>query len=312
MSSGVLSAISSFSEEARSSAVESFSSETELFLFSKIKPLGANFIGVFTKNTDQIIAELIVENIKAEMISQKLLVDGDLIYMDTDEKVSFKKQIPEIIRRIQDSEEQEAFLNRLFSEIDGAMLGMFIDVTTKNKLWSAAKPRPLFKDDYVQDYLLLHSVTNNMISRLGLGDNYIMINIESADYRTSSLFNGTHVALVTSSVIGNFAKLQSKVADMSFYPRYADIESVVSEFENITQFALENNTLTKQQGMDLPTNAAIFIQTFMNNLQKFFRNITNRLPSTCEIYFSRNKSLSGKMIIKMDNSNSISDFEVIN
>ncbi|MHA2503134.1 MAG: hypothetical protein ACXAE3_09700 [Candidatus Kariarchaeaceae archaeon] len=305
LSSGILSAMSAFSEEARDAQMDNFASDTELFQFSKSEKLDVIIVGAFPRETPPSLARVMVEYIQNKLEHVEILeMEGmyDLLRL---EKMKFVREIPEFVAQIMLHDIEESYFDNIVKDCPGVNLGVLIALETKKQRWLLARPRPLFYDGMVQDLLLTDQFAGNLTRKTGLSQHYNLIVISAGDLRMVIGKTPRQVVLIQSS-IADIPRLVATAARMCFQVIYPKVFSG----EVISQYGLTKTDLTLMEGKDeLGKRDGVFFQTLINSVSKIFQQTMNRAPSEILLFYERNKFIrasrqdSGMVIVKLEHLN---------
>jgi len=270
LSSGILSAISSFSEETRSSAVDSFTSEKEVFQFLKLGKFNAIIVGAFAIDITEEMAKLVLNHLKSELLEQEIIREETLNELNAVEKEDFAKQIPNLIANMMDDEIKQSYLTNLVQRVEGVFLAYSIKLDSREVNWKYASPPPMYRSEYLNDTLLIMRIATNMIQKLGLGENMKLLTMQNKERIIAISDNGYNLNTIVSSLAAR-DKLEKVVMRMGYQ------DSLLGSIEigdRLAKYQFSAGNLEHHSGNAiLPPNAHIFLTTLMNNVSNIFGKI---------------------------------------
>jgi hypothetical protein len=277
LSSGLLTAIQNFSEGARSDALESFNMENEYFLFRKFPDSSKTLVGVFETRTPQQLARNSLIQVFNEVIDTNLPDEKGFIDLNTTEKQELKKRIGELISQLFGTKEDAAYVSELLGSRTDIPLAFLLDAYEKKAIAIFAKPKPLFKDQQVKDFFLLNTSLNTTISKLNLSGTLKFSKFKSLEYVIAVVFCGKSISVASGSMNSSENDVTNAALKMCHYDSIEKLigssnEEVLKTRARISQ----SGDITHLKGEKLPTNAAIFLLTLINNVNRFFTQITRR------------------------------------
>ena len=156
LSSGFLSAIQDFSAHARADVLDSFSTENEYFLYLRIPDTEEVLVGVFARKAPEVFAREAMEKIKQLFTSvQKPEIEG--MQLDPYVKEELRGKIDRINVQLFSDEKLSSIVVELLEERGDIPLAFLVDSTTNAIITKFSRPRPLFKENQVREFLLIHS-----------------------------------------------------------------------------------------------------------------------------------------------------------
>ncbi|MFX0092558.1 MAG: hypothetical protein ACFFBD_12410 [Candidatus Hodarchaeota archaeon] len=152
LSSGLLSAIKDFSESTRSDIIESFSTEKEYFLFLKCRHSDKTIVGIFDRKLPIPLAKDSLKKIH-DLIEKTAIKDETLPSTDNPEKTELRENISKIVSQLFGSESQAIFIKDLLQDRTNIPLAFLVDINQRELIAHFARPKPLFKQEYVNEYV---------------------------------------------------------------------------------------------------------------------------------------------------------------
>jgi hypothetical protein len=275
VSSGLMSAITDFSKETRSDVLQSFSTESEYFLFQPCKDAERFVVGVFDRRAPERLA-------RETLTRVQVLVDAAEMpglmgfQMKPKEKDRLRVGIDLTIAQMFGSEQLSTHVEELLGGRTDIPLAFVIDTDDKKPLAHFARPRPLFKDSQVKDLLLMHDTICTTLARLGLGDQYSRFALESPEYAVVSCWSGKLLALAA----GALRTPRENVAEAAGQMCYQNSSTALLAPESLRLVShsvlLDNGRIAHVSGETLPSIMNVFLSTLSNNLDAFFKALNRR------------------------------------
>ena len=97
--SGFLSALQSFTRETRSGSINSYSSDSENVIFKKIENTNKQLVAIFSKNTDDKMAEALVNQIDIILSRSNIMFEVNVDLSNTKEGKKIKSQIKKLVKQ---------------------------------------------------------------------------------------------------------------------------------------------------------------------------------------------------------------------
>ncbi|MFW9907429.1 MAG: hypothetical protein ACFFEF_02535 [Candidatus Thorarchaeota archaeon] len=293
LSSGLLTAIRDFSQHARSDVLESFSTENEYFLFTACPDSQRILVGVFDRKAPTQVAREALQRI-AKIIQDANIPEYTGEVLNIEKRLEIRERIDRIATQLFGRDMLAKYIEEMLSERTDIPLAFMVDAYDKTLLAHFARPRPLFKESQVQDFLLLHSTILSSIPKLGLDSEYQSFRVESADYVVAACRAGRLISIASGAM-----RTPAEAVESATYQMCYDLDaSHVREEEGekigktILKAALhEDGSERVLSGGALPTGARVFVSNLVKNIDSFFRGLTRR-------QFSLFKIRSGKDIIR--------------
>lgn len=286
LSSGLLTAIQDFSEHTRFDVLESFSTENEYFIFTKGSKEGQVIVGVFDRRAQRKLAEEALQKVRVIVDSTPWPLDLGR-QLSSEMKESLRERIEIITSQIFGSEQLSAYVNEILSNRTDIPLGFVIDLENRETIASFARPKPLFRDAYAKELLLLHSTLETTLTRLELSESYSYFTVGSQDYVVAVCKSGKFLNIASGAMRTPEENVLTAVANMCYHPSVESLTDGI-ETETLETKGVLNSSgrIAIQEGKPLPTIANITISTLINNLDKFFRLLNRREFSIFEIITS--------------------------
>lgn len=301
LSSGFLSALASFSQEARSSDMDNFSSGNELFVFTKVPELDVIVIGSFTKNISVAFARMIINHLNNLLKGRNVIEMSGIYDLHRPQKLDFIRSIPDYINQVLLTEYSEDYFNGVANECHGANLAFVIELDSKNVIWKYARPSPLFNPSLKQDTLLINRFAVNLVSKLGLGNQYLYLTASTGNYSIAIQHNDHMITYIQSPVapVEDVLTAVSKLA----YQSASNPSALVLDEKNIQNYQLTEMKLIRDSSSTgiWESNKGIFFHTYINAINKLFEQTLNRKPDKFQIIVSTTPLITFRITVNPTN-----------
>jgi len=276
LSSGFLSAIQDFSTHTRSDALESFSTGNEYFLYLQCPDSSRVLVGVFDRIAPENLAREAMEKIMGFLRDFKM------------PETEGKQLLPEEKERIQDHIERisiQLFSNEQLSSIvietlerrSDIPLAFLVDSNDKSIITSFSRPKPLFKQTQVREFLLVHSTLNKVLESLEIGKRYSYFIIESDDYSVAAC-NGGRLLSVASGAMRIPKENVYEAATTICYADSFEEEIALTSDETLVGKLIYSTEgrISEKRGKDVTQKAIVFISTLIKSIDSMFKSLTRR------------------------------------
>jgi len=285
LSSGLLSALRDFSQHARSNALESFYTENEFFLFSAIQTGDSVIACAFERGAPQKVANEAVGRIRDLVESVGMPTSG--LQLEPERKDQLRKSIEEVVLRLFGVEDVEARVHQILDSRTDIPLAFVLDITQRKTIAKFARPRPLYREEQVQEFLLVHDTLLRVLGKIGPHEDYRSFVLDTKDYCIAACWSGRILSVTT----GSMRTPENTVLDVAdllcHQPLYTTDRSTAG-----THGAVSRSRLTKEgdviheDGRVLPPLTGILLSTLVNNLDSFIRLLTRKSFDRFEVVFS--------------------------
>ncbi|MFW9887656.1 MAG: hypothetical protein ACFFER_05700 [Candidatus Thorarchaeota archaeon] len=300
LSSGFMSAIRDFSKETRSEVVDSLSTETEYILFTANAKTGVVTVGVFDRKAPEHVAREALEKTH-ELVSMVEMPTSGLQLSD-EKKDELRDKIENFSSQFFGTEYLNAYVNQLLESRTDISLAFLIDSETKEVVAKFARPRPLFREEHLREFLLAHSTLLRALSRLDVSDGYRYFLIYSPEYSVASCWSGTLLSVICGAMRTSRESVLDAAAAVCYHVSTDSLAQLDKKPNLLTRaFLREDGTLIHESGKELPSISGVFLSTLINNLDGFFRSVTHRSFSKCAI-ISKSMPIQELRLAKMQPS----------
>jgi hypothetical protein len=276
LSSGLLTAMQDFSTHTRSDELESFSTENEYFVFTPDPEAMRVIVGVFSRLARRSLAEEVLTRVK-ELMSTIKMPEDDGRQLDFGTKELLREEIEKIASQIFGTKQLASYVNELLSSRTDIPLAFVIDSDEKRVVAQFARPKPLFKESYVSEFLLVHSTILKTLTTLGLGDAYGFLTLKSEEYVIAVCWSGKLLSIASGAMRTPEESVVIASANMCYH---SERDSIVTVPQNVTESSVariaSDGNLTHEAGMKLTPMTAISVSTLVNNLSQFFKLLNRR------------------------------------
>ncbi len=275
LSSGFFSAIQDFSAHARSDTLDSFSTENEKFLYLRFPESERVVVGVFDRKAPEAFAREAMEKIMA-ILHEVKMPDIEGMQLSHEKKNILREQISRINIQLFSDERLSSIVVDLLEGRGDIPLAFLVDSSDNSIITSFSRPRPLFKESHVREFLLVHSTLKKTLENLEIDSTYSYFVIESDDYAVVAC-NGGRLLSVASGAM----KIPiENVYDAATSICYADVfDSKIERSIDGTlvgELLFQDGRVVSASGQDIPKKAHIFISTLTKNVESLFRSLTRR------------------------------------
>ncbi len=276
LSSGFLSAIQDFSTHARSDILDSFFTETEYFLYSRFPESDEVLVGVFDRKAPQKYAREAMRKIMG-FLGEIPLPEIEGLQWSPEIKNQIRERIDRIDNQYFSNSQLSSVMIEALERRTDIPLAFVIDSTNNSVIARFSRPKPLFREEQVREFLLVHSSLQRTLESLNIAETYLYLVIESDDYAVVAC-NGGRLLSVTS---GSMRVPVESVYNAATNICYADALAITSEMaarqDLIGRLVLgESGRVLISSGKSLPMKAHIFISNLAKNVESMFRLITRR------------------------------------
>jgi hypothetical protein len=291
LSSGLLTAIRDFSRHARSDVLDSFSTETEYFLFTSCPNSKRIIVGVFGRKAPMQVARDFLQRM-IETVESADLPSGTGEMPSKVKKLALREKIERIATQLFGREALGQYIQEILDGRTDIPLAFLVDYYDKSLLAHFARPSPLFKEKQVQDFLLLHSTLLSSLPKFGIDGEYSSFLIESSDYVVSGCRGGRLLSIASGSM-----RTPAESVEAASYQMCYDLQTDNPEYSSDAARVISMGRILKdgsekhEEGQPLPPSSRIFISTLVNNIDNFFGSINRRK-------FRRFEVRSGKDLVK--------------
>jgi len=306
LSSGFLSAIQDFSTHARSDALESFSTGNEYFLYLQGRESGRVLVGVFDRKTPENLAREAMEKIMDYIIKVKMPeTEGKQLPREEKEKIGV--HIEKINMQLFSDDRLSSMVLEALEGRSDIPLAFLVDSNDSSVIASFARPKPLFKQMQVREFLLVHSTLKKTLETLGLNDNYSYFIMESDDY-TVVACNGGRLLSVASGAMRTPRENVYEAATTICYAESFEAEIVLTSEETMigTLTFSKSEGISEKEGKEIPQESIIFISSLIKNIDTMFKSLTRR---PYRRFFARTRS-QGIWGINLTSMSGVTRFEL--
>ncbi|MHA1906584.1 MAG: hypothetical protein ACW98Y_04765 [Candidatus Thorarchaeota archaeon] len=300
LSSGLLTAIRDFSQHARSDVLDSFSTETEYFLFTAVPSSRRIIVGVFDRRTPmQVARDFLLRMI--EVVEAAHLPSGTGEMPSSEKKLEIRQKIERIATQLFGRDALAQYIEEILEGRNDIPLAFLVDFYDKTLLAHFARPRPLFKEQQVQEFLLLHSTLLTSLPKLGIEGEYESFLIESQDYVVSGCRGGRLLSVASGAM-----KTPAENVESASYQMCYDLQAESPDYDSeVAQTISKGRILSDgsekhEDGQPLPPTSRIFVSTLVNNIDSFFGAINRRKFSRFEVRSGKDPSKA--LVLKRSDS----------
>ena len=301
LSSGFLSAIQDFSAHARADVLDSFSTENEYFLYQRIPKTDEVLVGVFARKAPEVFAREAMQKI-THLFNEVPKPEIDGMQLDPEVKDEIREKIDKVNVQLFSDEKLSAVVVELLEERGDIPLAFLIDSTTNSIITKFSRPRPLFKENQVREFLLVHSTLIKTLENLSISEMYSFLTIESDDYAVVACNGGRLLSVAGGAMRTPVDDVYNAATSICYAEAFDSTLSQPPTVKVIGSINLhEDGRVLEQTGTEIPQKAQIFISSLVKNVDSTFKLMTRRPFSrfyvkttgelTWTLTFTRNKSM---------------------
>ncbi|MHA2378226.1 MAG: hypothetical protein ACXADS_03045 [Candidatus Thorarchaeota archaeon] len=282
LSSGFMSAIRDFSRETRSEVVESLSTENEYILFTASPNTGIITAGVFDRRASQSVATEALERIQELIASVEMPRTG--IQLGVEEKNKLRNKIEQISAQLFGTNYLRTYVVEALDDRTDISLAFLIDAEKKNVIANFARPRPLFREEQVREFLLAHSTLIRALSRLEIAERYAYFTLQSPEYTVASCWSGNLLSVTSGAMKASRGEVLEAAATVCYHTSPESLTKLSPNPFLLTHATLKGvGSIAHHQGTELPSVGGVFLSTLLNNLDGFFKSVTRRSFDTFDV-----------------------------
>jgi hypothetical protein len=201
-----------------------------------------------------------------------------------EKKLALREKIERVSTQLFGRDALAQYIQEILEGRTDIPLAFLVDYYDKSLLAHFARPRPLFNEKQVQDFLLLHSTLQSSLPKLGLEGEYSSFLIESQDYVVSGC-RGDRLLSIASGAM----RTPSENVESVSYQMCYDLQSESPDYDSINAQVLSKRRILKDwseehvEGEPFPPSGRIYISTLVNNIDSFFGSINRRKFSRFEV-----------------------------
>jgi len=300
LTSGFFAALQSFSEEVRSSKINLFSSENELFLFDELEKEDTTLVIVCDNTIQQSVAREILRHVKITLDNSVLIDTPSHYRLEEKEERQLREEIHNVAQSLISVEFQVEAAKEIFSkraDIDQVLIYDYNDDKLHVNLVSD-KINPVEKDQL----LAIRSFQRNIIpfiKEFQVGTNFDFILIETFEYILLISKHSTIYTIVYALDPEEPAQIRDIPFRMMSRPGYTYYNALYEKMNHNTTFQIDRKQNIKiQDGSIVSLRSEKMIGTFLQYLNKLLSSfeidsfqdiiIFPSLPAQGYIKFSRN------------------------
>ncbi|MFX1485346.1 MAG: hypothetical protein ACFFCP_19405 [Promethearchaeota archaeon] len=274
LSSGFLSAIQDFSAHARSDVLDSFSTENEYFLYLRFPDSEKVLVGVFDKKAPEAFAREAMEKIMG-IFQEVEMPDIEGLQLSPEKKDKIRSQISLINVQLFNDDQLSSIVISLLEKRSDIPLAFLIDSSDNSIIASFSRPRPLFKESQVREFLLVHSTIRKVLENLEKPPTYSYFVVESDDYIVVACNGGRLLSVASGAMKTPIDNVYSAAASMC-YVETVNSKIDISASSVVGELEFQDSLAGHISGMKIPTKVHIFIPTLAKNIDSMFRSLTRR------------------------------------
>ncbi len=314
LSTGLLSALNSFTYSSRQNSINSFQTESEIFKFTKIQDERFDLVFVFNlKDYNNKNAELIIQNI-LDLINNTNFLKKETNYIDLNNPhyLDLTNSIKYILEFEIPKQVTDKNLNELLSSKNSIDYCAIKDSQTGNVLAKYSKRASFLQNNFENDHDLILSVIKTSLKNLELAELYLVISFQGESHQFQ-IFN---MEEYTISILSSEIKPSSFYTDLlkNFMPsknlfQYAKYK--LADFRiNSKYIREETGKIVFREGIILSPKMSIYLGTLTHNIMNFTKLFLPKgLKGFSIVYVSPKNELSllkatlldGKMEVTINN-----------
>ena len=275
LSSGFMSAIRDFSKETRSEVVDSLSTETEYILFISNPDSGLVTVGVFDRRASRRVAREALE--RAQEIVEEFDIPRTGVQLEQELKNEFRKRIENLSAQLFGTEYLDEYINEVLASRTDISLAFLLDSEKKQVVAQFARPKPLFREEQVREFLLAHSTLLRTLSKLEVAESYNYFTLQSSGYVVASCWSGNLLSVTGGAMRTSREDVLDAAATVCYHASAESLAALSPGPTTLSRATISSDgAMTKEEGTKLPPASAVFVSTLVNNLDGFFKSMTRR------------------------------------
>lgn len=292
LTSGFLSALQSFSLQARDSAIEFFSSQDEYFLFTPLGVREMMLVCVFDRATNREFADSLIKQIHSIMLESYIAGPdfSNTIYVEKNDEIF--EQIKKLTENPFDKEFLTSTAMKLFDGKKSISSLRIINMQNNEIYYENARPKPLLKETQISEFNLLLAALDKLCERL----NYPRFELLSINCPGSIFIIyrkvETMIIMFSSGMVG-LDELSNAILEIfesktiKDYTRDYKLNTIANSLIN-----LDSSGDVKSIRGEIPFQMVeIFISTVINGLDRFVSSYVRKNFNEVRICFpTANKS----------------------
>jgi hypothetical protein len=276
LSSGFFSAIQDFSAHARSDVLDSFSTETEYFLYLRFPDSQRVLVGVFDRKAPEEFAREAMEKIMVLLIQVKFPeIEG--MQLPRNQKDEIREQISQINIQLFSNERLSSIVIDMLEERRDIPLAFLVDSNDSSVIASFSRPKPLFKQSQVREFLLVHSALQKTVESLGIDQDYSYFVMESDDYTVVACNGGRLLSVATGAMRIPKENVYEAATSICYAESFEEEIALTSEETLVGKLIFATNgRVSAKEGRAISQNSIIFISSLIKNIDSMFKILTRR------------------------------------
>jgi hypothetical protein len=192
-----------------------------------------------------------------------------------------KKQLRDNIGRINvqlfSDERLSSTVMELLEERGDIPLAFLVDSTTNSIITKFSRPRPLFNENQVREFLLVHSTLLKTLESLDISQNYSFISIESDDYAVVACNGGRLLSVAGGAMRTPVNDVYDAATSICYAEAFDPSIKHESEGKVIGELILrDDGRVVDSKGVAISQKAQIFISSLVKNVDSTFKLMTRR------------------------------------
>ena len=276
LSSGFFSAIQDFSAHARADVLDSFSTENEYFLYLRIPETDEVLVGVFARKAPETFAREAMEKIK-HLFTEVPKPEIEGMQLAPEVKEEIREKIDRVNVQLFSDDKLSSIVVDLLEERGDIPLAFLVDSTTNSIITKFSRPRPLFKDNQVREFLLVHSTLVKTFESLNIPQAYSFLAIESEDYAVVACNGGRLLSVAGGAMRTPVHDVYDAATSICYADAFDPSIDQPTGGKMIGSITLqEDGRVVESHGMEIPQKTQIFISSLVKNVDSTFRLMTRR------------------------------------
>ncbi len=285
LSSGLLMAIRDFSHTTRADEVESFNTEKEYFLFAGMAESNVVLVGVFDKRAPTQVAHDALMRIR-EYIETVRFPEVEGQQLDSSKKEAIRIAVEEIVVSSFGVENVAAYMDDLLGSRNDISIAFVVNISDRRALAHFARPAPLYSDEQVRQFLLVHDTLCRTISKISPNGTYRSFIVEADGYVIGGCWSGNRISVATGAMQTGANAVIEVAGQLCNTKTSRAVVASVDSLHLVTRARVkQSGTLVVEEGASLPGIAGVFLSTVVNNLDAFVRIVSHRRLSAFRVHY---------------------------
>lgn len=299
LTTGLLSAVQHFMQEARKSDVDYFSSVDEIFVYTSLND-GNMLIGVFDGHVDRSLARALLQQAKIIIMGSHILKEENLNKVNEMKNNEIDLCIDQILERVLHDSIPVETADKVYTSLSTLTFLRILNRKNNNIIYENARPKPILAKQKREDLKLVISTVDKLSERFGLGEfTFLLIELEGSFVGILRVNN--LIALGFASGIVTTKEFSDHLFELFSMGTYSNFIIQFMELPSKKKLELDNaNEIVEQIGFEKLPMVEIFTSSVLNSLESLIKPFIRKSYQKISIFYS---SDAARLVIDKNNSN---------